>query len=158
MCFKSLLCKLLVSDNLGYSSLIATSRNEIIDRPKFLIALQSKLTSLQRELKNKDKGSQNWKKTCRKIALLHEKIHRKRKQYHYELSHYLCGQAKIIFIEDIVPKAWAKGMLRKHSLDFAFGAFIQILTQVAKKTDVYLLKVDKDFTSQTWCDSFSLNK
>jgi len=40
-------------------------------------------------------------------------------------------------------------MLRKYSLDFAFGAFVEILTLVAKKRDVYLLKVDKDYTSQT---------
>lgn len=135
--------------DLGFSSLIATSRNEVIDRPKFLISLQSKLTSLQRELKQKVKGSKNWQKACREIAKLHEYIHRVRKDYHFKLSHYLCDQAKMIFIEDICPKAWGKGMLRKHSLDFAFGAFIEILTQVAKKRDVYLLKVDKDYTSQT---------
>ncbi|WP_071590974.1 RNA-guided endonuclease InsQ/TnpB family protein [Geminocystis herdmanii] len=135
--------------DLGFSSLIATSRNEIIDRPKFLIALQSKLTSLQRELKDKVKGSNNWKKACKKIVQLHEYIHRVRKDYHFKLAHYLCDQAKMIFIEAIDFKSWGRGMLRKHSLDFAFGAFVDILTLVAKKRDVYLLKVDKDYTSQT---------
>lgn len=135
--------------DLGFSKLLTTSRNESIDRPRFLLSLQSELKSLQRKLKKKVKGSENWKKACRRVALLHEKIHRTRKQYHYELSHYLCDQAKMIFIEDISPKAWGSGMLRKHSLDFAFGAFGEILAQVAKKRDVYLLKVDKDYTSQT---------
>lgn len=135
--------------DLGFSSLIATSRNEIIDRPKFLISLQSKLTSLQRELKDKVKGSNNWKKACRRIAQLHEYIHRVRKDYHFKLAHSLCDQAKMIFIEAIDFKSWGRGMLRKHSLDFAFGAFVEILTLVAKKRDVYLLKVDKDYTSQT---------
>ena len=135
--------------DLGFSSLIATSRNEIIDRPKFLISLQSKLTSLQRELKDKVKGSNNWKKACKRIAQLHEYIHRVRKDYHFKLSHYLCDQAKMIFIEAIDFKSWGRGMLRKHSLDFAFGAFVEILTLVAKKRDVYLLKVDKNYTSQT---------
>ncbi|WP_338152801.1 transposase [Cyanobacterium aponinum] len=103
----------------------------------------------QRELKDKVKGSNNWKKACKKIAQLHEYIHRVRKDYHFKLSHYLCDQAKMIFIEAIDFKSWGRGMLRKHSLDFAFGAFVEILTLVAKKRDVYLLKVDKDYTSQT---------
>ena len=116
--------------DLGFSSIVATSRRETIDRPKFLISLQSELTSLQRKLKNKVKGSSNWKKACKKIAQLHEYIHRVRKDYHFKLSHYLCDQAKMIFIENIDFKSWGRGMLRKHSLDFAFGAFIEILTQV----------------------------
>ncbi|AFZ46590.1 transposase IS891/IS1136/IS1341 family [Cyanobacterium stanieri PCC 7202] len=135
--------------DLGFKKIIHTSKNESIDRPRFLLDLQGQLKSLQRKLKNKEKGSANWLKVSRKIALLHEKIHRKRKQYHYELSHHLCNQAKMIFIEDISPKAWGKGLLRKHSLDFAFGAFMEILAHVAKKRDVYLLKVNKDYTSQT---------
>lgn len=135
--------------DLGFKKIIHTSKNESIDRPRFLLDLQGQLKSLQRKLKNKEKGSANWLKVSRKIALLHEKIHRKRKQYHYELSHHLCNQAKMIFIEDISPKAWGKGLLRKHSLDFAFGAFIEILAHVAKKRDVYLLKINKDYTSQT---------
>ena len=135
--------------DLGFKKIIHTSKNESIDRPRFLLDLQGQLKSLQRKLKNKEKGSANWLKVSRKIALLHEKIHRKRKQYHYELSHHLCNQAKMIFIEDISPKAWGKGLLRKHSLDFAFGAFIEILAHLAKKRDVYLLKINKDYTSQT---------
>ncbi|MBE9221187.1 transposase [Cyanobacterium stanieri LEGE 03274] len=135
--------------DLGFEKIIHTSKNESICRPRFLLDLQGQLKSLQRKLKNKEKSSANWLKVSRKIALLHEKIHRKRKQYHYELSHHLCNQAKMIFIEDISPKAWGKGLLRKHSLDFAFGAFMEILAHVAKKRDVYLLKVNKDYTSQT---------
>lgn len=135
--------------DLGFTKVLHTSRNESVERPRFLLDLQGKLKSLQRKLKNKVKGSKNWAKACQDIALLHEKIHRKRKQYHFELSHHLCDQAKMIFIEDISPKAWGRGMLRKHSLDFSFGAFIEILAHVAKKRDVYLLKVNKDYTSQT---------
>ncbi len=135
--------------DLGFTKILHTSKNESIDRPRFLLDLQSKLTSLQRKLKHKVKGSVNWHKSCMRIALLHEKIGSKRKQFHYELSHNLCNQAKMIFLEDISPKAWSRGMLRKHSLDFAFGAFIEILTHVARKRDVYFLKVDKNLTSQT---------
>ena len=135
--------------DLGFERLVATSKNETIDRPKFLISLHSKLKSLQRRLKNKHSGSKNWKKASKKVGKLHEKISRTRKDYHYKLAHYLCDQAKMIFIEDINFQAWGRGMLRKQSLDFGFGGFVELLMRVAKNRDVFLLKVDKDYTSQT---------
>jgi len=134
--------------DLGFDSLIATSKGEIVKRPKFLLKLHRKLKSLQRKLKNKVKGSKNWQKCCQKIALLHERISRKRKDYHYKLSHYLCDQTEMLFIEDLDFRAWGRGFLRKHSLDFGFGAFVEILSHVCKKRNVYLLKVDKNYTSQ----------
>jgi putative transposase len=55
----------------------------------------------------------------------------------------------MLFVEDINFKAWGKGMLKKHSLDFGFGGFVDILEQVCKKRQVYFERVNKDFTSQT---------
>ena len=135
--------------DLGFDKVVATSRGEVIDRPRFLLNLQSKLTWLQRRLRNKQKGSNNWKKDSHAVAKLHEYIHRKRKDYQYKLAHYLCDQTEMLFVEDINFRSWGRGMLRKHSLDFAFGAFVDILEQVCKKRAIYFYKVNKDFTSQT---------
>jgi putative transposase len=135
--------------DLGFDQIVATSRGETIDRPRFLLELQSKLTWLQRRLKNKQKGSSNWKKANHAVARLHEHITRKRKDDHYKLAHRLCNQTEMLFVEDINFKAWGKGMLKKHSLDFGFGGFVDILEQVCKKRQVYFERVNKDFTSQT---------
>ncbi|MDY6786140.1 MAG: transposase [Cyanobacteriota bacterium] len=135
--------------DLGFDKVVATSRGEVIDRPRFLLELQSKLTWLQRRLKNKQKGSNNWKKANHAVARLHEHITRKRKDYHYKLAHHLCNQTEMVFVEDINFKAWSREMLKKHSLDFGFGRFVARLEQVCKKRQVYFKKVNKDFTSQT---------
>ncbi len=106
------------------------------------------MKSLQRRLKNKQKGSNNWQKLQAKIARVHQKIHDTRKDWHFKLAHHLCDQAGMIFVEDINFKAWAKGLFGKHTLDAGFGQFFNILAYVCWKRDVYFLKVDKDYTSQ----------
>ncbi|WP_224410334.1 zinc ribbon domain-containing protein [Oscillatoria salina] len=46
-------------------------------------------------------------------------------------------------------KSWGRGISRKHSLDFGFGAFVDLLEQVCQKRQVYFGKVSSYFTSQT---------
>lgn len=134
--------------DIGLDSYLATSDGELVKRPRFFNQLHGQLKSLQRRLKNKRKGSNNWQKLQSKIARVYQKIHDTRKDWHFKLAHHLCDQAGMIFVEDINFKAWAKGLFGKHTLDAGFGQFFNILSYVCWKRDVYFLKVDKDYTSQ----------
>ncbi len=134
--------------DIGLDKFLATSDHELVERPKFLITLQGKLKLLQRRLKLKKKGSANRHKLNQKIARLHQKISDTRKDFHFKLAHHLCDQAGMIFVEDIDFRAWAKGMLSKHTLDAGFGQFFNILAWVCWKRGVYLGKVDYRYTSQ----------
>ncbi len=134
--------------DIGLEKYLATSDGELVERPRFLFKLQRKLKLLQRRLKHKKKGSNNRHKLNQKIARLHQKISETRKDFHFKLAHHLCDQAGSIFVEDIDFKAWAKGMLRKHTLDAGFGQFFNILAWVCWKRGVYFDKVDKNYTSQ----------
>ncbi|MEA5495676.1 transposase [Limnoraphis robusta Tam1] len=60
----------------------------------------------------------------------------------------MCDQAGMIFVEDLDFRAWAKGMLGKHTLDAGFGQFFNILAWVCWKRGVYFGKVDYRYTSQ----------
>ena len=135
--------------DLGLEKFIATSQQELIVRPRFFVELQSKLQWLQRRLSKKQKGSKNWHKAREKVARLHEPIYNTRKNFHYQVAHLLCDQANIIFAEDLNLKAMSRGMLCKHTLDAGFGSFLEILSHVAWKRNVYFEKVDANFTSQT---------
>ena len=135
--------------DLGLEKFIATSQQELIVRPRFFVELQSKLQWLQRRLSKKQKGSKNWHKAREKVARLHEHIYNTRKNFHYQVAHHLCDQANIIFAEDLNLKAMSRGMLCKHTLDAGFGSFLEILSHVAWKRNVYFEKVDANFTSQT---------
>lgn len=135
--------------DLGLHSFVATSAGELIARPRFFVDLQGKLKSLQRKLKHKKLGSNNWRKLQGKIARLHEHISNTRKDFHFKLSHRLCNDAGMIFAEDLNLKATSRGMLCKHTLDAGWGQFLGILKWVCWKRDVYFALVDANRTSQT---------
>ena len=141
--------------DVGLNSFVATSSGELIARPRFRVDASRKLKLLQRKLKHKKKGSQNWRKLNQKIALLHEHIFNARKDWHFKTAHHLCNNAGMIFAEDLNLKAMSRGMLSKHTLDAAFGQFLGILGWVAWKRGVYFAKVDCRGTSQTcpMCDT-----
>ncbi len=132
----------------GIESFVATPF-ELIKSPKFLRGKLRKLKLLQRQLKKKTKGSSNWLKLQKKIAKFHEQVANTRKDWHFNLAHYLCDQADNIFVENINFKSWSKGLFCKQSLDSGIGGFInEILPFVSWKRGKYYLKVDKNGTSQ----------
>ncbi len=108
----------------GIESFVATSNEELIKAPKFLLTSQRKLKLLQRRLKHKKIGSKNWLKLQQKIAKIHEQIADTRKDWHFKLAHNLCDQTDNIFVEDINFKSWSRGIVRKQSLDSGIGQFI----------------------------------
>ncbi len=56
--------------------------------------------------------------------------------------------AGAIFAEDLNLTALARGILGKHTLDAAWGTFLNILSFVCWKRGVYFAKVDSRGTSQ----------
>ncbi len=132
----------------GIESFVATP-TELIKSPKFLVHKARKLKLLQQKLNQKIIGSNNWLKLQKKIAKLHEKVANTRRNWHFNLAHYLCHQTDNIFVEDINFKSWSKGLFCKQSLDSGIGGFInEVLPFVCWKRSKYYLKVDKNRTSQ----------
>lgn len=141
--------KLSLGIDAGIESFVATDRGELIKAPKFLLQALSKLKSLQRRLKHKIKGSNNWLKLQKKIARLHEKVANTRRDWHFKLANYLCDNTDNIFVEDINFISWSRGIVRKQSLDSGIGQFInEILPFVCWKRSKFYLKVNKNGTSQ----------
>ncbi len=60
---------------------------------------------LQRQLAHKEKRSQNYYKTKKKIALCHEKITNTRKDYLHKMSHEIISENQVIVSEDLQIKA-----------------------------------------------------
>jgi putative transposase len=134
--------------DVGIQSMIATSDGLKLTRPKFLDKALRKIKLLQRKLKQKTIGSNKWKKLQHRIALLHEAVANRRKEYHFQLAHQLCDGVGMIFVEDINFVSWSKGLFGKQSLDMGLGQFFSILEYVCSQTDTYFAKVDKSYTSQ----------
>ncbi|WP_017305277.1 RNA-guided endonuclease InsQ/TnpB family protein [Spirulina subsalsa] len=134
--------------DVGIQSMLATSDGLILPRPKFLDKALRKIKLLQRRLKNKNKGSNKWQKLQHRIALLHEAVANRRKDYHFKLAHQLCDGVGMVFVEDINFTAWSRGLFCKQSLDIGLGQFFTILQYVCSQTDTYFAKVNPDYTSQ----------
>ncbi|HIK14854.1 MAG TPA: transposase [Leptolyngbyaceae cyanobacterium M33_DOE_097] len=138
-----------VGIDVGLEYFLSTSDGEQVKRPRFFNDLHRELRSLQRRLRNKQKGSANWLKLQRKIGRVHQRIADTRKDWHFKLAHHLCDQAGMVFVEDLDFRIMAKGMLGKHTLDAGLGQFTnQILPWVCFKRNVYYGKVDAHGTSQ----------
>ena len=137
-----------VGIDVGLTSFVATSEGFLVKRPRFFVDAERKLKLLQQRLSKKRLGSNNWKKAQRKVALLHEYVANCRKDWHRKLSHQLCDNAGMIFVEDLNLIGLSRGMLGKHCLDAGFGQFFNILEQTCLKRDVYFQKVDNRKTSQ----------
>ena len=134
--------------DVGFEKFVATSDNELVNRPRFLVLEQRELELLQRRLTHKQLGSNNRHKLNRKIARIYQQVSDTRKDWHFKLAHHLCDGAGMMFVENIDFRSWQRGMLSKHSADAGFGQFVSILQWVCFKRGVYFAKVDKNYTSQ----------
>lgn len=135
--------------DLGLTNFLAASTGKLVARPKICVELQGKLKWLQRQLKDKVKGSNNYRRAQRQIARLHEHIHSTRREFHFLTAHQLCNGVGMIFAEDLNLVALGRGMLAKHCLDAGWGGFLEILNWVCKKRGVHFVKVSASGTSQT---------
>ena len=78
--------------------------------------LKGKLAKLQRQLKRKTKGSNNWKKLVAKISKLHHRIANIRKNFLHQISNTISKNHATVYIEDLQVKNMsksAKGTVKK---------------------------------------------
>ena len=88
---------------LDYSSphFYVDSNGVIADMPHFYRIAEQKLAREQRKLSKMVKGSNNWYKQKRKVAVAYEKVRNQRKDWQHKLSTKLADEHDIICLEDI---------------------------------------------------------
>ena len=126
--------------------------------------LKGKLAKLQRQLKRKTKGSNNWKKLVAKIGKLHKRIANIRKNFLHQISHTISKNHATVYIEDLkvgnMSKS-AKGTMEKHGnrvkqksglnraiLDQAWYEFRRQLEYKLRWRGGQLIPVAPQYTSQ----------
>ncbi|MBF2019727.1 MAG: transposase [Hydrococcus sp. C42_A2020_068] len=161
---------------MGLEKIASTSEGEFIHPPKFFRKYKEKLAILQQKVETRKKKSRARKLLFKKIARLHQKIARQRKQFHFETAQDLLKQSDVIFIEDLdiknmskrnKPKTDEQGKflpnkqaqksgMNKSFGDAGLGQFIEILMYKAEKAGAKVIKVNPRGTSQ-YCSN-CLNK
>ena len=135
--------------DVGLTNFLATSNGLLVKRQKFFVDAERKLKLLQQSVSRKKLGSNNWRKAQKKVAKLHEYVANSRKDWHRKLSHQICKDVGMIFVENLNLIGLSRAMLGKHCLDASWGQFFTILEQTCLKYGVYFQKVSAHKTSQT---------
>ena len=141
-----------VGVDLGIKTLAVLSDGKVFEAVKPYKRNKRKLKILQRRLSKKQKGSQNRKKACVKIAKLHYRIANIRKDTTHKLTTYLSKNHTECVIEDLC----VRGTSKNHKLASAIldGGFSEFRRQLEYKCQWYgstLTIVDRFYPSSKTC-------
>ena len=87
--------------DMGIVRFATLSNGEYFEPLNAFKTYKGKLAKLQKRLKNKTKGSNNWLKLKAKIARLHHKISNTRKDYLHKISNKISKKHAIVYVEDL---------------------------------------------------------
>ena len=90
--------------DLGIKDLCITSDGRKYENPKTIKKYERNLTKLQRQLAHKIKGSRNYQKKRKQIALCHEKVTNTRKDYLHKISSEIISENQVIVSENLQIK------------------------------------------------------
>ena len=128
------------------------STGERAGYPMFYRNAEKKLAREQRKLSRCEKGSRNYQKQKKKVALSHEKIKNQRKDFQHKLSHSLAEDYDAVCVEDLNLKGIAGGLhFGKGIQDNGYGQFLSMLGYKLEERAKYLIKVDRYFASSKIC-------
>ena len=140
--------------DLGIKDLCITSDGKKYENPKTIRKYEKKLVRLQRQLAHKEKRSQNYYKTRKKIALCHEKITNTRKDYLHKISHEIISENQVIVSEDLQIKNMVKNHhLAKSVSDASWYELTRQLEYKAKWNGREYIKIDTFYASSQLCST-----
>ena len=120
--------------------------------PGYLRQAQKKLVREQRRLSHCQKGSKNYRKQKRKVALCHEKVRNQRKDYIHKLTRKIADTYDAVGVEDLDMKAMSRCLnFGKSVMDNSYGTFRDILAYKLEEQGKKLVKIDRFFPSSKKC-------
>ena len=140
--------------DLGIKTLATLSDGTTFENPRALKHAQKRLMRLERQKSRRKKGSQNRKKTCRKLAKHHARVVHIRRNAAHKLTTQLVKHHVFVAIEDL----HVSGMLKNHRLaqavsDSNFGEIRRQLTYKAEIYGTHLVIIDRFYPSSKTCSS-----
>lgn len=125
--------------DLGLKTALVTSDGQTFEAPKPLKRGLRKLKRLSRQHSRKQKGSNNRKKSQRRLAKHHARIKAIRRDWTHKVTTKLCRENQTIALEDLN----VKGMTQNRCLARAINdvGFAEIRRQLEYKAEIYGSKV-----------------
>ena len=120
--------------------------------PGYYRESQKKLAREQRKLSRCKKGSRNYEKQKRRVAVCHEKIRNQRADYQHKLTRKLADGYDAVAVEDLDMKALSQCLhLGKGVMDNAYGTFLQKLTYKLEEEGKELIRINRWYPSSQIC-------
>jgi putative transposase len=157
-----------ISIDVGLEKFASDSDGNFEPIPQHFRRSETKLARLQQKVATAKIGSRARKLLVCKVAKLHQKVTRQRKQFHFETTKKILSKADVVFVEGLKVKNMskrakpkpdgtgkflpngqtAKSGLNKSIADAGWSQFVDILTFKAEKAGQRVIKVDPKGTSQ----------
>ena len=138
--------------DLGIKTLATLLDGSTVENPRALKHALKKLKRLERQKSRRKKGSQNRKKTVKKLAKLHARVTNTRKDATHKFTSDLCKNHAFVAIEDL----HVAGMLKNHKLaqalsDSHFGEIKRQLLYKSKHYQTHLVLINRFYPSSKTC-------
>ena len=125
----------IVGIDLGVKKLLTLSDGTIYDNNKYILKYEKRIKRKQRELARKVKGSKNYYKCKRELAVLYSKLANSRKYYIHKITKEITREYDIITCENLKTKEMIiNGKENKLSSKIQDATFSEILRQLSYKS------------------------
>ena len=141
-----------VGIDLGLKDFVITSDNDRYSSNKFIKKYSKKLSTMQKHLSRKKKGSGSWNRLHIKVARLQEKIMSCRKDKLHKISIDLIRRYDVVCCEDLNVKGMVRNRhLAKSVSDASWSTFVTMLEYKAKWYGKTLVKIGRFYPSSKTC-------
>lgn len=139
----------MVGLDMGLASFYTDSDGQKVDCPKFLRKAEKRLKREQRRLSRKKKGSNNRRKARVKVARVHLKVQRQRKDFAVKAARCVVKSSDFVALEDLQVRNLVKNRhLAKSIHDAAWSLFSNWLLYYGSVFGKPVVKVPPAYTSQ----------
>src|SRR5262252_2434008 len=138
-----------VGIDVGIENFATLSTGEVVENPEFLRESEAELKTAQRKVSRGKKRSNRRRKAARLLQKKHQKVERRRADFHHKTALKIVCEFDAIAVEDLN----VGGMIKNHCLaksisDAGWSQFILILTSKAESAGRVVIKVNPAYTSQ----------
>lgn len=138
--------------DLGVKDFVITSDGDVFENKHFYKKEEKKIAKLQRQLSKKKKGSNNFNKQCKRIAVLFERMTNKKENYIHSVSNDLLKKYDTIFMEDLNTSGMMKNRkLSKAIQEVGFFKFKTTLKNKALQNNKKVIEIDRYYPSSKTC-------
>jgi len=141
-----------VGIDLGLTNIITDSRGSTVCNPRLFFKREKARRRRQQAFSRKQKGSKNFSKARKALAIAHEKVRDQRQDFLHKLSSKLVHENQVIAVETLLVKNMVKNRhLSKAIADVGWATLIRFLEYKCNWYGKELLKVDSFFPSSKLC-------